>query len=141
MIDMHTQQDTSIMLVNLAIIAAVIFIAIYSFKKGNGGFLTLSQGLKIGTGTAALAGVMLIIYGMILANFLDPDFPSKVIDAQIAASPAAAEMSSEQLQMQKEQGLAFFWIGYPIQLIFMVIIGLIMGLIGGLIMKKSRPDY
>jgi hypothetical protein len=33
------------------------------------------------------------------------------------------------------------WITYPVILIFNILIGLIVGWIGGLIMKKAKPAY
>jgi hypothetical protein len=39
--------------------------------------------------------------------------------------------------MIAEQTVNFFWVGYPVMLIFNTFMGLIIGLLGGLILKKD----
>lgn len=49
-------------------------------------------------------------------------------------------MTSDQIEQAKEMGKKFFWFGYPIMLIVSVVFGLIIGLVGGLIFKKSAEN-
>jgi hypothetical protein len=72
---------------------------------------------------------------------LDPEFAVKIAENQKAAGEAAGVMSTEQLQQQYDGTVNYFWISYPIILIFNIIAGLVIGLIGGLILKKAKPDY
>jgi len=46
-------------------------------------------------------------------------------------------ISNEQLDMITEQQAKFFWVAYPFMLIFNAFGGLIIGLLGGLILKKD----
>ncbi len=140
-LDSHYQQNTGVTVVNIVIMLGVILWSIIAFRKANGGYLTISQALKVGVGVAAVAGVIAILYTMILSNVIDTEFANKVMDDRLANSPQTAEMTAEQIQQQKEMGVKFFWIGYPVMLIFSVLIGLVMALIGGLIFKKAKPDY
>ncbi len=138
--DAHTQQNSSIQLVSLAITIAVILWALVSFRKANGGLLSISQGLKIGAGIGVIAGIITVVWNLLLANVLDPDFAMTVTQARIAEAAAENNLSPEMVQQQTEMGVKFFWIGYPIILIVSTLIGLVVGLIGGLILKKSVEE-
>jgi hypothetical protein len=140
-IDAHTSQDPINSVINIVLMVGIIFWGIHSFRKANAGFLTLGEGVKLGAGIALVAGVIGVIYLLLLSNVLDPDFVVKSTEARLAEVEASGQLTSEQIEMQKEMSVKFFWVGYPIILIFNIIIGLIIGLIGGLIFKKAKPDY
>ncbi len=76
--DAHYSQDSANTVIGLVITTAVILWGIYSFRKANDGFLTLGQALKLGAGIGLVAGIVWVIYVLILSNFLDPAFASKV---------------------------------------------------------------
>lgn len=139
--DAHTSQDTSNTVVSLVITAAVIMWGIVSFRKANDGYLTLGEALKLGAGIALVAGIIGVLYTILLANVLDPDFASKIMDARMAELEASGDIPADAIAQQKEMGIKFFWVGYPVIIIFNILIGLVLGLIGGLILKKAKPDY
>ncbi len=139
--DAHTSQDSSNTIISIVLMVAITFWGIFSFRKANGGFLTLGQGVKLGAGIAVVAAVISVIYTLILANVLDPDFAVKIADAQKAAQEADGQLSAEQIQQAYDGTINFFWITYPFILIVNVILGLIVGLVGGLIFKKAKPEY
>ncbi len=139
MSDAHTSQSPVNSIISIVMSVGVIFWGILNFRKANEGFLTIGQALKLGAGIALIAGIIAVLYTILLANVLDPDFPAKVMDARLAE--VAGDMTPEQLQQQKEMGLKFWWFGYPVILIVNIIIGLVIGLVGGLIFKKAQPDY
>ena len=139
MSDAHTSQSPVNSIISIVMSIGVIFWGILNFRKANEGFLTIGQALKLGAGIALIAGIVTVLYTILLANVLDPDFPAKVMDARLAE--VAGDMTPEQLQQQKEMGLKFWWFGYPVILIVNIIIGLVIGLVGGLIFKKAQPDY
>ncbi|UCE69650.1 MAG: DUF4199 domain-containing protein [Flavobacteriaceae bacterium] len=139
MSDAHTSQSPVNSIISIVMSLGVIFWGILNFRKANEGFLSIGEALKLGAGIALVAGIVSVLYVMILSNVLDPDFPSKVMDARLA--DVAGDFTPEQLQQQKEMGLKFWWFGYPVILIVNIIIGLIIGLVGGLIFKKVQPDY
>ncbi|SFR31229.1 Protein of unknown function [Robiginitalea myxolifaciens] len=138
--DAHTQPNSAIQLVSLAISIAVVIWALISFRKANGGLLSISQALKIGAGMGAVAGVVTVLYTLLLANVLDPDYAMTVTQARIAEAAAENNLTPEMVQQQTEMGVKFFWIGYPVILIVSTLIGLVTGLIGGLILKKSVEE-
>ncbi|WP_297792088.1 DUF4199 domain-containing protein [uncultured Eudoraea sp.] len=139
--DAHTSQDPSNTVISIVIMVAVIIWGIISFRKANGGFLTLGEALKLGAGIALVAAIIAVLYTVLMANVIDPDFALKIAENQKAAGEAAGTMSAEQLQQQYDGTINYFWISYPFILIFNIIAGLIIGLIGGLILKKAKPDY
>ncbi|MCX2720235.1 DUF4199 domain-containing protein [Lentiprolixibacter aurantiacus] len=138
--DAHTSQDISNTIIGLVMMVAVVIWGIYAFRNANGGFLTISQALKLGAGIALISAIISIVYTIFLSNVLDPEFTAKIMDARMAELEAGGQYSAEQIQQQKEMGIKFFWFGYPVILIVNVLIGLVIGLIGGLILKKAKPE-
>jgi hypothetical protein len=139
-LDMHYQRNTAVTIVGVLITIVVLFFAINQFKKNNDGFLTLSEALKVGVGAALIAAIIGVVYQYALANFIDPNFMDKAMDAQMADAVANGKMTSEQVEQGKEMGKKFFWVGYPIYLIVSVLFGLIISLVIGLVIKKNRPE-
>jgi len=139
--DAHTSQDPSNTVISIVIMVGVIFWGIISFRKANGGFLTISEALKLGAGIALVAGIIGVLYTILLANVLDPEFAVKIAENQKAAGEAAGQMTDAQIQQQYDGTVNYFWVSYPIILIFNIIVGLLIGLVGGLILKKAKPDY
>lgn len=137
-VDAHTTQSPVTQIVNIVISVALIFWGILGFKKANGGFLTLGESLKLGTGMSLIAGIMQIAYTLLLVNVLDKGFVRKVIEMRMAEAVQQGNMTPEQIEQGIEMGVKFFWFGYPVMLIISVVFGLIIGLIGGLIFKKNQ---
>lgn len=138
--DAHTQSNSSLQLVGLAISIAIIIWAIISFRKANRGLLSVSQALKIGAGMGAIAGVISVLYTLLLSNVLDPDYVMTLTQNRIAEAAAENNFTPEMIEQQTEMGVKFFWVGYPIILIISTLIGLVTGLIGGLVLKKSVEE-
>ncbi|MGB5386652.1 MAG: DUF4199 domain-containing protein [Eudoraea sp.] len=139
--DAHYSQDPSNTVITILIMVGVIIWGIFNFRKANQGFLTLSEALKLGAGIGLVAAIITVIYTLFLSNVLDPDFAVKIAETTKAASEAGGQLSDAQIQQQYDGTINYFWITYPFILIFYIIAGLIIGLIGGLILKKAKPDY
>ncbi|WP_394971379.1 DUF4199 domain-containing protein [uncultured Croceitalea sp.] len=141
--EMHYEQNTVGAIVGISILFAVIAFGINQYKKDNGGFLKLSQALKLGTGIALIAGLIgLIYYGLLANDIIEPGFTEKAV--AIAKEKTFAEnpnITEEQWNQGLEIQNKFKFLAYPIILIFNAIIGLVAGLIFGLIMKKEQPAY
>ncbi|WP_088342318.1 DUF4199 domain-containing protein [Robiginitalea sediminis] len=136
--DAHTAQSSLNNVIGLVLAVGVTFWGISAFKKANNGLLSIGQGLKIGAGVALISGIIAIVYLIFLSNVLDPEFASKVMDLRMAEAAEQQNLTSEQIQQGKEMGLKFWWISYPMILIVNVLIGLVIGLVGGLIFRKSE---
>ena len=139
--DLHTSQSPGLMVIGIVLAALVTFLGIQNFKKANGGYLKLAQALKIGAGIALIAGIIAVLYNIVLVNYMDPDAPSKIMDARLGPALEAGEITQEQFDLQKQQSIDFWWMGYPFILILNVLIGLLIGLVVGLILKKDKPTY
>lgn len=137
LIDAHTTQSPAVQVVNVVISVSVIFWGILNFKKANGGYLKIGEALKLGAGIAVVAGIIQVVYTIFMANVLDPEFASKMMDLRMAEAVEQGTLTSDQIENAKEMGEKFFWFGYPIMLIVSVVFGLIIGLVGGLVFKKS----
>ena len=142
-LDMQYEQGWQIGLVNIIIMIAVIIMAIIAFRKDNGGLLSLGQALKVGIGTALIAGILGIIYQMVLMNVLDPDFMANMMEIRkgemIAQNP---NMTQDEIDAASEMMQKFSGPGITIAfgLIGSVFFGFIFSLIGGLILKRSEVN-
>jgi len=139
---MHYEMSTSVIVISIVLMAAAIFLAVNAFKKANGGYLTISEALKVAVGVALVGTILSLAYQFILTNFVEPDFMDKAIEL---AKPKAMAQNPNMTEEQWEQGVemqkSFAWIQYPVGLIMNSVVGLILGLITGLILKKSKADY
>lgn len=136
-LDMLYDQGSGKTIVSIAILVGAVILGIFNFRKENGS-LTLKQALKIGTGSSVIAAIYSILFTLALVNFIEPDFIDKTGEitraTMIESNPT---ISNEQLDMITEQQAKFFWVAYPFMLIFNAFGGLIIGLLGGLILKKD----
>jgi len=139
---MHYEMSGAIIAISVLLGAVVIFLGISAFKKANGGFLSLSESLKIAVGVALIGAIITLVYQYALTNFIEPDYMDKVM--AIAKPKAFAEnpsLTEEQWAQGMEMQKNFAWVQYPIGLIMNSIFGLIIGLIIGLILKNPKPAY
>ena len=136
-LDMLYDQGRGKTIVSIAILVGAVILGIFNFRKENGS-LTLKQALKIGTGSSVIAAIYSILFILALINFIEPDFIAKTGEItkanMIESNPT---IPKKQLDMLIEQQAKFFWVTYPFMLIFNAFGGLIIGLLGGLILKKD----
>ena len=142
-LDMHYQNDKSATIVSILITIGVIAFAQYSYRKDNEGFLSLSQGIKMGLGMAAISGLINIAYFLVLSNILDPEMMNKAIEMGmnefLDQNPEASQDMINQVESMQEK-----FSGPVLTSSFIIILslfsGLIISLITGLIFSKSRPE-
>lgn len=135
--DAHTSQDTSNTVIGIVLAVGVVIWALISFRKANAGLMSLGQAIKLGIGVCLVSGVIYIAYLLLLSNVLDTDFITKIAENTRAAAREAGVMTEAQIEQQYQGTIDYFWISYPVILIGAIIQGLVIGLIGGLIFKKS----
>jgi preprotein translocase subunit YajC len=142
-LDMHYKNDSTAGIVSLVIMIGILLYAFIQFKKQNEGYLSLSEALKIGLGVSLVSSLIGIVYTVILMNFLDPDTMKKSLELSMETMRIQnPEMPQEQLDMARsmQEKMSSPLILSAIQIIFALFIGFIISLIGGLIVKKSRPE-
>ncbi|WP_375324813.1 DUF4199 domain-containing protein [Flagellimonas sp. GZD32] len=139
---MHYETSTAVIVISIVIMAAIVFFAVNAFKKANGGFLKISDALKVAVGLALVGTIISLIYQYVLTHYIEPDFMDKAMElAKPKAMANNPNMTEEQWQQGVEMQKGFAWIQYPVVLIMNSVIGLVLGLITGLILKKSQPEY
>lgn len=138
--DMHYQGGVAVMLISLALTIAGIVIALVQFRKANGGFLSFSQALKVGVGVSLVAGIIGIIFNLLMANVIDPDMMDKAMELQRNQLMETTSLTPEQIDSQMEMGKKFSTPTMQIAfgLIFSLLIGFIISLISGLILKRQE---
>jgi len=127
-------------IVNYVVSAACIIIAIVSFRSANGGLLSVRQAIKIGTATALVSGIFTVIYLLLFANVIEPDFVER-LGTEVTAKQIAEkypQLTSEQIQQQVDMQAQFFWVSYPFILIFSCLYGLVIGWVTGLFTKRNQ---
>ena len=142
-VDMHYQNDTNVTIISLIISIGVIAFAQYSYRKDNEGFLSLSQGIKIGLGMAAISGIINVLYFLVLSNVLDPEMMNKALemgmDQFLEQNPEATQETIDQVESMQQK-----FSGPVISSSFLIIAslftGFIVSLITGLILKRNRPE-
>jgi hypothetical protein len=142
-LEMHYQNETSTTLVSIAITIGVIAFAQYSYRKDNEGFMSLSQGIKMGLGMAAISGLINVAYFLVLSSVLDPEMMNKALqmgmDQFLEQNPEASQDMINQVESMQEK------FSGPIMTSSFIIVlnlfsGLIISVITGLIFSKSRPE-
>lgn len=105
--------------------------------------MSLSEALKVGLGISALAALIGVVYSFILSEFLDPDLMQKALDFQMdkmrIENPEITQDQLENIRAMQEK-FSGPLIRSAFQIIGSLFIGFIISLIGGLIVKKSRPE-
>lgn len=140
--DMHYQGGTPVIVVSVLITLGVILVALTSFKKANNGYMSFSQGLKIGVGACLIGGVISMAFNLILANVIDPEMASKqlaIAEAKMVEMGLEKEQIDAQLEMSKKFQAP--WIQAAFGLIFSIFMGFVLTLIPALVMKKTESDY
>ena len=142
-LDMHYQNNPFQLVISLIIWTTLIIIAFIAYKKDNEGFINLSECFKLGLGISLLGGLIGFLYFLILINFLDTEVLEKGFKYQseimrMNNPELSQEMIDTAIEMQRKfssPGIIFVFV-----MIFQLFIGFIISLIGGLIVKKSRPE-
>ena len=142
-LDMHYQGETATSLIGYALLIGLVLWAIMHFKKNNDGYISLSEALKTGVGTALISAIIVCIYTIVMIQYLDPEFLDKSIEYQkqkmLQENPEiSVESVNKMFDMQKEFSGPFIISGFII--IFNLFFGFIISLIVGLIVKKSKPE-
>ncbi len=142
-LDMHYTQESAVGIVSIVITAGVIIIGHYNFRKENDGFLSFVEALKLGMGIALISSIISVTYQVLLVTVIDPDTIPKMIEvAKNQLFDTNPEMSQEQLDQILEMQSKFISPKMMVAfgLIGGLLIGFIISMISGLILKRNRPE-
>lgn len=137
----HLPPHWSASVISFVLFIVFIVLGTKQFKEANGGFLSWGQGVKIGVGIAVLAGLIVVIYNYIFANFIEPDFMTKLMEIQ-NQSFLDQGMTEEQIEAANEMTKTFQTPGImaAVGIISYAIGGFIVSAITAAIMKKSEEE-
>lgn len=128
--------------ISLVIMAVVIFLGIKECKKNNNGFLSLGQGLKTGIGIALVGAIISVIYTVLFAKFIEPNFVENIVEMQRQQFLENPKMTDEMIDTMSENTRKYF---YPVTigviLISSLFFGFVISLITSLIMQKKEEQY
>jgi NAD/NADP transhydrogenase alpha subunit len=118
----------------------VIIIAHKAFKEGGDGFMTIGQGIGIGTLLSLISGVISSVFLFIYLKFVDDSMLQMVRDEQIEKM---SQQGMDDAQIEQAMEMAGKFMGPVAILIFgiigSVLGGLILSLIISLFTKKANP--
>ena len=127
---------------NLILPLLFIYLGCESFKKGNNGFASFVECLKVGVSITFVAGLIFAVFNLIF-NLIFPEYADEMLKSQrqimLTQNP---NMTSDQVEMalsitKKAMSPVF---AFPIILVTFSFFGLIYSLIIGLIVKKENPQ-
>jgi hypothetical protein len=123
-----------------AFLIAVIIMAHKAFKEGGDGFMSIGQGIGIGTLISLVGGVLSGIFSFIYLKFIDDSMLQKSMDYQIEQWEAKG-ISDDQIEQMSAMTAKFMTpaMAAGISIIFLVIFGFILALIISLFTKKANP--
>ena len=120
------------------LLAVLIIWAVVAFRKDNQGKLSVGQATKIGTATALISAIITVLYIIVFANVIEPDFAEKLGElTSEQLREKAPQLTEDQIAQQVAMQTKFFWVSYPFILIVYSLYGLVLGWITGLFTKKA----
>jgi hypothetical protein len=138
----NIEKNLVMSIVSMALTIFLLFSAIKAYRQGNGGFLKLGEGLKVGLATAAIAGVVAGFYTYLHYSFVYPEYIDVILQEAQEGMSKAEGMTEE----QKEQALKFTekfttpFVMSTVSLIGNLFFGFIISLFSGLILKRDNPN-
>lgn len=134
-------QDPTLNYISIPLGIVLALVAILMFRKANGGYLSLGQAIWISVGMALVSGTIGIIYMLVLANVLDPEYISKMAEFSIQQNVDKGQIPPEAVADSVEFTKKFWW-AFVVGAVYIggALVSAIVGLVIGLFTKKSRPD-
>ncbi|MCM4168251.1 hypothetical protein KCTC52924_03813 [Arenibacter antarcticus] len=139
-LDMHYQGGMMVLAVSLIITISIIILGMIQFKKANNGFMSFSQGVKIGVGIGLVGGIIGILFNQLMAGVIDPEMMEKAMTYQKGLLLETTKMTPEQVDAQLEVGKKFTTPSMQIVfgLIYSIVASSVLSLIPALILKKTE---
>lgn len=128
-------------ILSLGIMFYFIHTAIRLYRdQDNSGYLTVGNGMGVGTLAGLVAGVITAIWMIIFMTFIAPDLIEMTKRVTMEQMQEAGQ-SEEQAEQFMEMSAIFFSPGFisVMVAIFSVFFGFLSGLVSGLIQKRDRP--
>ncbi|WP_282080248.1 DUF4199 domain-containing protein [Aquimarina algiphila] len=124
-------------IIELSIHISIIIYGIYTYKSNNGGFLKLSQALKIGFSIALIGTGIQILWDIILLKIISPEIVDQLIS--LNKKQTVNELTNQENTIDNKTNIIF--IRSLISLIGNLVLGILISLFAGAIMQKKRNEY
>jgi len=142
-LDQHYQGGTFVNLINFLISFTIILLAQIAFKKDNGGYINLSDSLKLGLGISLINSILGVLFYFILSNFLDPNMTEKTLqiveERLIEGNPEISQQQLDTFIEATRQAMTPFTLSTAI-IMASLFFGFLISLITGLFLKKSKTQ-
>lgn len=127
-------------IIGIVMTIALIVIPINIHKKNNQGFLTLSDSFKIGLGVSAIAGIIGVIYFVIFANYIQPEFAENLLNSEVKKSMESnPNLSAADMQKGMAMAKSFMMpMFYTMIIVANLFFGFLISLIAGLVLRKQQ---
>jgi magnesium-transporting ATPase (P-type) len=132
----------------LVVAVAISIFVITSFRKNNGGYMTLKEGFMVTFFTFAIAGLITTVFGIILYQFIDPEYPKQLAEKITIATQemmekfGASEADIEKAMERQGDMSEKFTVGGQIRSYLTGLIAYaIYAVILSAIFKKSKPPF
>lgn len=116
----------------------LILFAMYAYKKEQAGVLSFGEGLKLGSGIAALGGLAFGVYNVVYVLVIDPQFNEKYFAYSMGLDLNSPEFQQQFDAFMADQG---FMISVPGQFLLMFLtvflIGFIISVVGALVFQSK----
>lgn len=135
------EQNWIMGLISVLTIIVFVILGIKKFKDANNGYLVLGQGLKTGLGIALIGAIIGIVYTLIFANFIEPNYMENMMEISRQKMMENPNLSEEQIDnaIEIQKKFSSPWMTAAVGLLWSLFIGFIAALIGSLVMQK-KPE-
>jgi len=135
----HLEKNALESIVGFLVLIVFIYLPISKYKNENQGFLKLSEAFKIGLGVSTIAAILSVVYIYVFANYIEPDFANDILAIEVQNLQKAnrpAEEIKKGVEMMSGYMMPMMYGGI---IIMNLLIGFVISLVVGLILKKENP--
>ena len=139
----NMEKNWGISSISFVFTVLIFVMGIKSLKSSNNNFLKLGEAIKVGLGIAAVGGLVSAIYTFIHYSYIQPEFVENIrqqsLEKMIEQSP---NLTNEQMETATKMTNVFTspFAMSTFTLIGTLLLGIVISLISGLIMKKGETN-
>jgi len=137
------EKHWAIITISIIITVIIYVFGIIAYKKLNNNLLSLGEAIKLGLAIAAIAGVISALYSYIHYSYIQPEFidalREEAVTKMVEQNPS---LTNEQIEKVSEMTNMFtspFFLS-TMTLIGNLLLGIVISLIAGLIMKQEAHN-